>query len=230
MSELARTVRIAARALARAGLVHAYGHCSARIDSERFLVCPATPMGLIAPGAECIEVPVKGALPEGVLGEVRLHQQIYASRPAARGVVRFMGPQVMALSVLGRAPEMRHGFGAYFAPKAGFWNDIQLVRDDAKAQGVIAAMGDSAGVLMRGNGAVTAADSLEAAVVLAWYLEDACRIELAALACGLTDAPAIAPEAARQRATRAGLIFERMWDFLTAADVERSGELQGSLS
>ena len=164
------------------------------------------------------------------LGEVRLHQQIYASRPAARGVVRFMGQQVMALSALGRAPEMRHGFGAYFAPKAGFWNDIQLVRDDAKAQGVIAAMGDSAAVLMRGNGAVTAADSLEAAVVLAWYLEDACRVELAALACGLADAPAIAPEAARQRATRAGLIFERMWDFLTAADVERGGELQGSLS
>jgi len=72
LTDLARTVRVAARALARAGLVHAYGHCSARIDAERFLVCPATPMGLIPPGAECIEVAVKGPLPAGVLGEVRL--------------------------------------------------------------------------------------------------------------------------------------------------------------
>lgn len=230
MTDLGRTVRVAARALARAGLVHAYGHCSARINAERFLVCPAMPMGLISPGAECIEVPVKGPLPEGVLGEVRLHQQIYAKRPAAGGVVRFMGPQVMALAALGRAPEMRHGFGAYFAPRAGLWNDIQLVRDDAKARGVMEAMGQSAGVLMRGNGAVTAADSLEEAVVLAWYLEDACRVELVALACGLADAPTITPEEAAQRATKAGLIFERMWDFMTAGDAERSAPVQGSLS
>ena len=224
MTGLARTVRVAARALARAGLVHAYGHCSARLDAERFLVCPAMPMGLIPPSAECIEVPVNGALPAGVLGEVRLHQQIYAKRPAAGGVVRFMGPQVMALAALGRAPEMRHGFGTYFAPKAGLWNDIQLVRDDAKARGVVDAMGESAGVLMRGNGAVTAADSLQVAVVLAWYLEDTCRVELAALACGLDGSPTIDREAAGERATKAGLIFERMWDFMTAGDTERSAE------
>ena len=228
MSEPAATVRIAARALARAGLVHAYGHCSARIDAARFLVCPAMPMGLVAPGAACVEVAVTGALPAGVLGEVRLHQQIYASRPAAAGVVRFMGPQVMALAALGRVPQLRHGFATYFAPRVGFWNDIQLIRDDAKAHGVVAAMGESAAVLMRGNGAVTAADSLQAAVVLAWYLEDACRVELAALASGLADAPTIAPEAAAERATRAGLIFERMWDYLTAGDAERPVEPERS--
>ncbi len=119
-------------------------------------------MGLVPAGAECTEVPVEGPLPAGVLGEVRLHQQIYRRRPAARGVVRFMGPHVMALSALGRGPEMRHGFGTYFAPRAGFWNDLQLVRDDISARGVMEAMGESAGVLMRGNGAVTAADSIEA--------------------------------------------------------------------
>ena len=82
-------------------------------------------------------------------------------------------------------------------------------------------MGESAGLMMRGNGAVTAGQSLEEAVVLAWYLEDACRIELTALSAGLGDAPAITPQAAAQRATRAGLIFERMWDYLTAGDPER---------
>jgi len=183
------------------------------------------PMGLTPPGADCTEVAVEGPLPEGVLGEVRLHQRIYRRRPEAGGVVRFMGPQVMALAALGRVPEIRHGFGTYFAPRVGFWDDVQLVREDAKADGAIAAMGESAGLIMRGNGAVTAGRTLEEATGLAWYLEDACRIEVTALACGLSDAPALAPDVARQRATRAGLIFERMWDHMTAGDPER-GERQ----
>jgi HCOMODA/2-hydroxy-3-carboxy-muconic semialdehyde decarboxylase len=220
VEDLARTVRIAARALARAGLVHAYGHCSARIDATRFLVCPAMPMGLTPVGAACTEVAVAGPLPEGVLGEVRLHQRIYASRPDAGGVVRFMGPQMMALAALSRVPQMRHGFGTYFAPRVGFWDDIQLIRDDARADRAIAAMGESAGLIMRGNGAVTTGRSLEEAVVLAWYLEDACRVELVALQSGLADAPVIPPDQAAQRATRAGGIVERMWDHLTAGDPE----------
>lgn len=221
MEELSRTVRIAARALGRAGLVHAYGHCSARIDAERFLVCPSRPMGQVGIGEACSPVAVSGPLPEGVLGEVRLHQRLYDTRAAAGGVVRFMSPAMMALAALGRAPRMRHGFGTYFAPRVGFWDDVQLVRDDDKASGVIAAMGESCGVLMRGNGAVVAGATLEEAVVLAWYLEDMCRVELAALAAGLADsAPVIDPDAAAVRATRSGRIFERMWDYLTEGDPE----------
>lgn len=227
MERLARTVRVAARALARAGLVHAYGHCSARIDEESFLVSPAVPLGMVRSGAACTVVPVAGPLPDGVLGEVRLHQRIYASRPSAGGVVRFMGPHAMALGALGRTPAIRHGFGAYFAPAVGLWDDVQLVRDDARADGAISAMGSGRGLLMRGNGAVAAGDTLEEAVVLAWYLEDACRVELAALAAGLADAPAIPPDAAAERATKAGRIFERMWDFMTEGDPELAPLQQG---
>lgn len=221
MSDPHLTVRLAARALARAGLVHAYGHCSVRLDAERFLVCPPEPMGLIPPGAACVEVPVTGPLPEGVLGEVRLHQRIYASRPEAGGVVRFMGPNAMALAALGTVPAIRHGFGTYFVPAVGLWGDPQLIRDDARADGAIAAMGSSAGLLMRGNGAVTAGESLREATVFAWYLEDMCRIELAVRAAGLADAPAIPRDEAETRATRAGRIIERMWDHLTAGDPEK---------
>jgi HCOMODA/2-hydroxy-3-carboxy-muconic semialdehyde decarboxylase len=173
-------------------------------------------------GQSCPIVPVNGALPDGVLGEVRLHQQIYARRPDAGGVVRFMGPNMMALAALGRVPEMRHGFGTYFAPRVGLWNDIQLVRDDLRAKGVIDAMGKSAGVIMQGNGAVVAGATLPEAVGLAWYLEDMCRVELAALSAGQGDAPTISPSDADQRATRQGRIFERMWDYLSYGDPELS--------
>ncbi|PCH95555.1 MAG: class II aldolase [Rhodobacteraceae bacterium] len=220
MEDLARITRIAARALGRAGLVHAYGHCSARLDNDSFLVCPSVPMEHVQIGQTCPIVPVAGALPEGVLGEVRLHQQIYSRRAQAGGVVRFMGPNMMALAALGRVPEIRHGFGTYFTPRVGLWQDIQLVRDDDRASGVIDAMGDSAGVMMRGNGAVVTAATLPEAVGLAWYLEDMCRIELAALSTGLSQAPTISNSQAEERATRQGRIFERMWDYLSYGDPE----------
>lgn len=217
-----RLLRIAARALSRARLVHAYGHCSVRSGPDTFRVCPAKPMGLIEPGEAGTDVPVQGALPESVLGEVRLHQRIYAADASMGGVVRFMGPSVVALGALGRVPAMRHGFGAYFHPGVGLHDDPQLVRDDAKADAALAAIGDSAGLIMRGNGAVVRAASLERAVVLAWYLEDAARVELAALAAGVADtALVLTLDQARARATDAGGIFERMWDHLTANDPER---------
>ena len=54
----------------RNNLGHAYGHVSARLDSETFLVCAPKPMGLIAPEDEGTVVPIEGPLPDGVLGEV----------------------------------------------------------------------------------------------------------------------------------------------------------------
>lgn len=84
-------------------------------------------------------------------------------------------------------------------------------------------MGDSAGVLMRGNGAVVRGGTIEEALMLAWYLEDMCRVELAALAAGLAnEAPVITAADAAQRATLGGGIVERMWDYLTAGDPERA--------
>lgn len=219
--ELARRVRIAARALGRAGLVHAYGHCSGRQDQGHFLVCPPVPMALTPVAGPCDRVPVQGPMPAHVLGEVRLHQQIYARHPGAGGVVRFMGPNMMALAALGLVPRPRHGFGCYFQPGVALWDDPQLIRDDEKASGAITAMGPGRALLMRGNGAAVWGESIEAATVLAWYLEDMCRIELVALQTGLADsAPVIAPTEAEARATRAGRIIERMWDHLVAGDPE----------
>lgn len=107
---LQHRVRIVSRALGRHDLVTAWGHCSARIDDHRFLVCAAKPMGLIAPGDDGVVVDINGPLPDGVLGEVRIHQKIYAMRPDAGGICRIMPSNTMALSTLGRVPRPRHGW------------------------------------------------------------------------------------------------------------------------
>jgi len=216
-----RRLRMAARALGRHGLAHAYGHCSVRLDDRHFLVCAPRPMALIPPGEPGTVVPTDGPLPAGVLGEVRLHQQIYRRRSETRAVARSMPPSVMALGTARRTPRPRHGLGTYFGEGAALWDDPQLIRDDVLAAAVIDTMGQAAAIVMRGNGAIVAADSLERVIALTWYLEDAARLELAVLGAGLEEASAVlTPAECERRATSAGGIFERMWDYLTFGDPE----------
>ena len=166
-------------------------------------------------------VRMKGPLPEGVLGEVRVHQQIYARRSGVGAICRFISPQVTAVSALGRAPRIRHGLGAMLAPEVRYWGDIRLMRDDGIAAAVAEAMGDAPGIVLRGNGAVTAGATIEQALALAWFLEDMARVELAVLASGLADqAPVYTDEEALGRASWNGQVAERAWDHMTAGDPE----------
>lgn len=218
---LQRQLRIAARAIGRNGLAHAYGHCSVRLDQNYFLVCAPRPMGLIKPGEMGVVVPVSGVLPDGVLGEVRLHQQIYRRRSEVNAIARSMPPAIMSLGTACRVPKARHGMGSYFGEGPALWNDPQLIRTDELASAVIEAMGERNAVVMRGNGLVVAASSLEQVVSLTWYLEDAAKVELAVLSAGLEkDSIILSSQERDRRAVSAGGIFERMWEFLTDGDPE----------
>jgi HCOMODA/2-hydroxy-3-carboxy-muconic semialdehyde decarboxylase len=208
----------AARALGRAGLVHAYGHCSLRLDADHFLVCAALPMGMIdsEPGTV---VPVTGPLPEGVLGEVRAHQAIYARRDDVQGICRIMPPALMALSTQEVVPRPRHGIGAYFEPAPPLWDDPRLLRDDASAVRLAKAMGQSNAIIMRGNGAIVAADTLEKAVTLSWFLEDAARMERDVRMMGFApDTGLLSPDETAARQVWSGGVADRMWAWLTRED------------
>src|SRR5712664_1942601 len=100
-------VRKMARALARGGLVTAFGHCSVRLDEQSFLVCAAKPMGIIKPGEAGTVVSTDAPLPEGVLGEVRMHQQIYKRRGEIKAISRFISPNVVTLAALGLTARAR---------------------------------------------------------------------------------------------------------------------------
>jgi HCOMODA/2-hydroxy-3-carboxy-muconic semialdehyde decarboxylase len=219
---VARDVRLAARAMARHGLAHAYGHVSARIDEGHFLVSPPQPLGTVEQGDAGVVVPIAGELPPRALPEVRIHREVYRRRPAVGGVCRFQSPAVMALSALGETPRALHGLGTYFAPAPPLWPDVQLVRDDERALRVAEMMGDANAIVLRGNGAVTAGASIAEAAAFAFYLEDAARVEIALLparAAGRAPHEYSVEEAAR-RAVKAGALIERMWHFLCFGDPE----------
>jgi HCOMODA/2-hydroxy-3-carboxy-muconic semialdehyde decarboxylase len=214
-------VRQAARALSRAGLVNAYGHCSARLDAGTFLVCKAGPMGLIGPGEDGTVCRLEGPLPDGVLGEVRVHQQIYKMRADVEAICRVIPPHVLTMSALGRPPKARHGFGAFFYPTPAYWNDPVLMRSDSIAAAVAGQLGNASAIILRGNGAVVAGGNMMQAVTLAWFLEDMCRVELAVLAAGEADhAPLLTAAEAKHRSDWAGQVAERMWSYLTFGDPE----------
>lgn len=222
LDQTQRRVRLAARALGRHGLVHAYGHVSARLDEASFLVCAPRPMGLIAPGEPGTVVPVDGPLPEGVLGEVRCHQQIYARRADVNGICRIFPRRVMTLSTMQRTPEARLGFGAYFHPRPPLWNDPLLLRSDEQAAAFAETLGDARAIVMRGNGAVCVGATVEESVVMAFYLEESAATELAVMAAGEpSDAVTFTAEEAAVRATGTGRIYERLWEYMTEGDPER---------
>jgi HCOMODA/2-hydroxy-3-carboxy-muconic semialdehyde decarboxylase len=216
---MASRVRVAARTLAKAGLVHAYGHCSARVAQHQFLVSPPKPLGLVTKNDAPVIVSTTGKLPPGALPEVIAHQHIYSRRAEVGGVVRFQSPHVMALSALARTPRALHGLGAYFAPCPPLHADPRLVRDDKGAAALAERMGGARAIVMRGNGAITAGASIEEAVALAWYLEDAARVELAVLSTGL-EAQVFTSEEVRDRAIDVGSMLLRMWNWMSADDPE----------
>lgn len=217
---LQRRVRVAARALARHGLVQAWGHCSARINEHHFLVCASRPMGLIGLDEPGTVVRIDAPLPEGVLGEVRIHQQIYARRPEVGGICRIMPTNIMALSTLRLVPRPRHGVGA-FVDGCALWHDPRLLRDDDLAAQLADTLGQAPALVMRANGAVTVGASIEHAMGLAWCLEDAARIEQSVRAMtDNSDESLLTPEESRSRQVSSGKVFERLWAFMTAGDPE----------
>ena len=214
-------VRKAARALGRNNLGHAYGHVSARIDANSFLVCAPKPMGLITPKDEGTVVPIEGPLPDGVLGEVRCHQQIYMRRSDINGIVRTFLRDVMTLSTFKRTPKPRIGFGSYFAPSPPLWDDPLLLRDNSMAAKLAETLDNARAIVMRGNGCILTGNTVEEAIVMAFYLEEAAKTELAVMATGKEGSSIIySNEEANARAVSSGQIFERMWDYLTADDPE----------
>lgn len=219
---LARRVRMAGRALARAGLVTAYGHCSARIDDDHFIVSPAWPLGLVARDDPGITVATDRPLPPGAAGEVRIHQAIYRRRPDVGGICRAQPPNVMTLSVARIVPRARHGFSSYFAPAPPLWDDPALVRDEASASRVADALQNGPAIVLRGNGALTVGTTIEEATVLCWFLEDSARVELELrkMASSGTALGELSAAEATRRATWEGALLERMWAYLTRGDPE----------
>ena len=97
--DLKTEVAATARMLAAAGLVEAFGHVSARLSGEGFLITPTLPLldavagtVITVDGADAVVDDPAGAAPL----ETPLHAAIYRARPDVAAICRGHGPAMVA--------------------------------------------------------------------------------------------------------------------------------------
>lgn len=171
-------VAMAARILARAGLVHAFGHVSARSGAEVMLTPTRPPLPTLQ-AADVIRLRLRGTVSHGDPSrlplEAPMHLAIYRGRPDVNAIARVHGSALAAWAARGVPPPMLHGFGAIVEPVAA-WTDPDLIADEIAAGAVAAALGATAAIVLRGNGGLAVGTTLAEAAARAWCLEDRCAV------------------------------------------------------
>jgi ribulose-5-phosphate 4-epimerase/fuculose-1-phosphate aldolase len=207
----------AARALASAGLVTAFGHVSFRDGQDGFRITPPKPLGSLGPDEPLSEVSLADdELPEEVPGEAWVHWAIYNSRPDVEGICRAQPPISTAVTSAGLPIRPLHGQGAFLGEVVPVYDDARLIRDREAGEALAEDLGSAGGIVMRGNGAVTVGTSAGAAMARMWVLERSAEMNQVAASAG-TPHP-LGEEEFTYWESVSEEILERIWSYLKASE------------
>ena len=188
MNDEAHSLITAARAVARAGLVDAFGHLSIRTSHATVLLTPPKPLSSLTNRDEpavlqlgCTE------LPDSAPKEAWIHVALMERDAKIGAVCRAQPRAVAAIAAVGRVPRALNGHAAMLGPIA-MHRDSRLIRDRSTAEMIACATDTSKALVLRGNGAVTWGSHLADAVASMWVLERSAELELRAATAG-TPAP-----------------------------------------
>lgn len=172
--QAAEEVASAARAFARLGYVHAFGHVSRRLGSA-VLITPTRPGMARLRGADVLELDLAGDPPRGTCPiEAPLHLAIYAARPDVAAICRTHAPHASSWAPARPMPPVLHGFGGIVAA-IGRFDDPDLVHDRTRGGQAAASLGAGDALMLSGNGVLTVGSSLAEAAARMWSLEERCR-------------------------------------------------------
>ena len=117
--------------------------------------------------------------------EVFIHSEVYRVRPDVMSVIHTHPTHAVALSATGKPllPISQPGV-AFSDGVPTFTETIDLIRTPEMGAGVARALGPHKAVFLRNHGVAVVGASLEESTVLALLLEEACRIQLLAMAAG----------------------------------------------
>lgn len=117
--------------------------------------------------------------------EVFIHSEIYKKRPEVNSVIHAHPTFAVALSATGQALAPISQPSVAFADGLPYFTQaIDLVRTHELGAAVAEALGPHKAVLMRNHGVAVVGASIDEAVILTIMLENACQIQLAAMAGG----------------------------------------------
>lgn len=205
----------AARALAAAGLVDAFGHVSVRVD-DGALITPALSMSEVLSPNQLLQLPLGelDELPAGAPKEAWIHWAIYRARADVGAICRAQPPSPLAVAAVADSLPAVLGQGAIAGAPVPVYPDSRLVREAGRAEELAVALGDSPSLIMRGNGALTTASTPGRALARMLLLERSADVYLRAAAAG-TPRPLSAEEADAWQAAGEELL-ERLWQHLRA--------------
>jgi L-fuculose-phosphate aldolase len=132
----------------------------------------------------------------------RFHVWIYRARPETHAIVHTHAPHASALSMIAEPLIVSHMDTCVLYENCAYlpdWPGVPI--GDEEGEIISAALGDKQAVLLAHHGLLTAAKTIEEAVVLAFYVERAARLQLMARAVGPIKpvSPALAREARSYR-------------------------------
>jgi L-fuculose-phosphate aldolase len=117
--------------------------------------------------------------------EVYIHSEIYKARPEVNSVIHTHPTYAVALSATGKALEPISQPAVAFSDGLPYFTQaIDLIRSQDLGKAVATALGSCKAVLMRNHGAAIVGSNVEESTILAIMLDNACQIQLAAMAAG----------------------------------------------
>jgi HCOMODA/2-hydroxy-3-carboxy-muconic semialdehyde decarboxylase len=176
MSEALRAeIAATARVLHGFGLVHAFGHVSARAGDGTIWITPTWPTLDSGVGSDIVDA----SLPDpGRPLEFGLHLAIYEARRDVHAICRIHGNWLSTLAAARRVPRLLHGFGGIALPGA-LWPDPDLIATPEQSAQVAETLGPyGVSIVLAGNGGLCVGSALGVAAARAWCLEDAARVDL----------------------------------------------------
>lgn len=172
--------------LQRVGLLDGFGHLSARLAGERFLCTPRMPPGRVR-AADLLTLDLDGRAIRGLHkppAEWPMHAAIYGRRPDVRAVLHYHPESVIALSLVGQPVRAVANCGVFFGKGTPLFDSPALITTPELGRAIAEILGDEPALLLRGHGAVVAADSVERALWLGVNLDKTARIQILASALG----------------------------------------------
>lgn len=183
-TELAGQLAAAGRALARHGLVSAFGHVSARASRHALLITAPVPLGTMRPDdVQSLDLDAAD-LAAGVPKEAWIHREVALARPDVGAICRAQPPTATALASAGVPIRPLHGQGSFLGPEVPVHPNPRLVRDRDSARTLAQTLGAAPALIMRGNGAVTTGATIGEAVARMWVLEASAVMNATAAGCG----------------------------------------------
>src|SRR3989304_7860630 len=177
-AQIKKNLIAACRVLSGEGLVHGFGHMSARLpDSDLFFLTPRISLALVKE-KDLLVLNLKGEIVAGnspAPFEAPLHTAIFNGRAEVRAIARIHGRRANIFSVTDRKIEPVHNHGSFFSGGVPVFSKRDLISTHRLGGEGGAAPGKKTAILPPGNGQVTVGRTIPEAVMMAICLEEGGR-------------------------------------------------------